>query len=220
MSVRVATRDAGIIDERSVLYSTSRARALTALATVLTVVAATLAIFVASPPPAEAASCYNTYLSYGSRGTCVKVLQKNLGALSVDGIYGSGTRSRVRSFQDDAGIGVDGKVGPQTWGKLRKYGKALGWKSGVTVYMCEASSTRYRYSVWNNSGKTADWTFYVSGGHFSGQSISDDRLASQGHIAAGAYDSTKLTVWIGNYDNDKTTTRVRNFSRNTLPACA
>lgn len=138
----------------------------------------------------------------------------------MDGVYGAGSRSRVRSFQDDAGLTVDGKVGPQTWRKLRTYGKALGWKSGVTVYMCKASSTDFRFSVWNNSGKAADWTFYVSGGHFSGDAISDDRIAAQGRIAAGAYDSTKLTVWIGNYDNDHTTTSVRNFSRNTLPACA
>ncbi|MGW0828290.1 peptidoglycan-binding domain-containing protein [Streptomyces sp. NPDC002845] len=186
----------------------------------LAVVAATSALIVASPPSAEAASCSSTYLSYGSRGTCVKLLQKNLGGLSVDGVYGSATRSRVRSFQDDAGISVDGKAGPQTWRKLKTYGKALGWKSGVTLYMCKANSTKFRYSVWNNSGKSANWALYVEGGHLSGDAISDDRIAAQGRIHAGAYDSTKLTVWIGNYGNDKTTTKVRDFSRNTLPACA
>jgi peptidoglycan hydrolase-like protein with peptidoglycan-binding domain len=65
---------------------------------------ATAATAVESAEAAEAATCSSTYLSYGSRGTCVRLLQKNLGGLSVDGVYGSGTRSRVRSFQDDAGL--------------------------------------------------------------------------------------------------------------------
>jgi peptidoglycan hydrolase-like protein with peptidoglycan-binding domain len=183
------------------------------------VVAATFAFSVATPPSAEAATCYSTYLSYGSRGACVELLQKNLGGLSVDGVYGSGTRTRVRSFQDDAGLGVDGKVGPQTWRKLRTLGKAIGWKSGVTVYLCKESSTAFRFSAWNNSGKTANWTFYVAGGHFSGGGISDDRVASQGLISAGTYNGTKLTVRIGTYDNHHSTTSVRDFSRSTLPAC-
>ncbi|MCT9075152.1 peptidoglycan-binding domain-containing protein [Streptomyces fulvoviolaceus] len=204
------------------MSATSRIRALTALPTAFAVLAATFTLLVASTPSAKAASCSSTYLSYGSRGTCVKLLQTNLGQLSADGVYGSGTRSRVRSFQDDAGLTVDGKVGPKTWRKLQTYGKALGWKAGVTVYMCKASSTRFRYSVWNNSGKNADWVFYVEGGYFEGDAISDDRIAAQGQIAARTHDSTKLVVWIGRYgsDNAQTTTRVRDFSRSTLPACA
>jgi peptidoglycan hydrolase-like protein with peptidoglycan-binding domain len=200
----------------------SRPRALTALTAALTVVASTLTLFVASTPSAQAATCSSTYLSYGSRGTCVRLLQTNLGGLKVDGVYGSGTRSRVRSFQDDAGIGVDGKVGPQTWRKLATYGKALGWKAGLTLYMCKANSTQFRYSVWNNSGQNADWVFYVSGGYIDGDAISDDRIAAQGRIAARAYDSQKLVVWVGRYgrDNAQTTTSVRDFSRTTLPACA
>jgi hypothetical protein len=201
------------------MFATLRARVLTALPAALTVVASTFAFSAASSPSAEAATCSSTYLSYGSRGTCVKVLQKRLGALSVDGVYGSGTRSRVRAFQDDAGISVDGKVGPQTWRKLGAYGKALGWKSGVTVYMCKANSTQFRYSVWNNSGKSARWALYVEGGHLFGDAIANNRIAIQGRMHAGAYDSKSLTVWIGNYGNDKTTTNVRDFSRSTLPAC-
>lgn len=41
---------------------------------------ATVPPIAASPASAEAAtaaSCFSTYLSYGSRGTCVKLLQKN-----------------------------------------------------------------------------------------------------------------------------------------------
>lgn len=202
------------------MFDTLRVRALTALSAAAAVVATTFVVFVASAPAANAANCYSSYLSYGSRGTCVKVLQRNLGGLGVDGVYGSNTRSRVRSFQDDAGISVDGKVGPQTWRKLRTYGKALGWKSGVTVYMCEESSTRFRYAVWNNSGKKAAWELRVEGGHVFEKFIADDRIATQGRIHAKTYDSKRLTVWIGNYDNSKITTKVRDFSRRTLPNCA
>ncbi|MGP4010632.1 peptidoglycan-binding domain-containing protein [Streptomyces sp. 4N124] len=206
------------------MSATSRHRALTASATALTVVASTFAFVAASAPSAQAASCSSTYLSYGSRGTCVKLLQKNLGGLSVDGVYGSGTRSRVRSFQDDANIGVDGRVGPQTWRKLATYGKALGWKAGVTVYMCKESSTAFRFSAWNNSGDNANWNFYVSQSNWpiEGDALADDRIEAQGKVYAGAYNSEKLVVWVGRYgrDNAQTTTNVRSFSRNTLPACA
>ncbi|WP_433165173.1 peptidoglycan-binding domain-containing protein [Kribbella sp. CA-247076] len=182
----------------------------------------------AATEAAAEATCSGTYLSLGSTGTCVRLLQKNLGGLAVDGVYGSGTQSRVRSFQDDAGIGVDGKVGPQTWAKLRTYGKAVGWKAGVTVYLCKVSSSEYRYSSWNNSGKKAWWTMDVVRQAddmrygFSGNGLADDRIVAQGRIGAGAYDSRMLTVILGQFDpgSGQTTTAVRDFSRNTLPACA
>ncbi len=33
----------------------------------------------------------------------------------TDGIYGAGTTSAVKKFQENKGIGVDGIVGPETW---------------------------------------------------------------------------------------------------------
>lgn len=168
---------------------------------------------------AEAATCSDTYLSYGSTGTCVRLLQTNLGGLTVDGVYGSGTQSRVRSFQDDAGIAVDGKVGPQTWRKLRTYGKALGWVHGITLYMCKASSTRFQFSFWNNSGKEAWWRLFMTETYLDSYAIRDDRIEIQGTIAAQSAVTEKL--WAFHSTDEKwSTTNVRNFSRNTLPACA
>jgi peptidoglycan hydrolase-like protein with peptidoglycan-binding domain len=182
--------------------------------------AATAGTDAESAESAEAATCSTTYLSYGSRGTCVRLLQKNLGGLSVDGVYGSGTRSRVRSFQDDAGITVDGKVGPQTWRKLRTYGKALAWVAGVTLYMCKASSTQFQYSAWNNSGSSVYWTLFTRDGLLDGPRIRDDRIAIEGTIPAGAHDAQQFVVYFDDATRRQSTTRVRDFSRNTLPACA
>jgi peptidoglycan hydrolase-like protein with peptidoglycan-binding domain len=173
-----------------------------------------------SAEAAEAATCSTTYLSYGSTGTCVRLLQKNLGGLNVDGVYGAGTRSRVRSFQDDAGITVDGKVGPQTWRKLRTYGKAIGWKLGVTLYMCKASSTRFQFSMWNNSGRDAWWRLFMTETYLDSYALHDDRIAIQGTIAAGAYVTEELWVFRDGDEDGQKTTNVRDFSRNTLPACA
>lgn len=59
----------------------------------------------------------------GSTGSAVRALQVQLNkkrrlGLAVDGVFGSGTRSAVVSFQSHAGIGADGIVGPTTWRNL------------------------------------------------------------------------------------------------------
>lgn len=57
--------------------------------------------------------------SLGSRGNEVRQIQKKLKQLgyysgSVDGIYGTATRSAVRAFQKNCGLKVDGIAGPKT----------------------------------------------------------------------------------------------------------
>lgn len=64
-----------------------------------------------------------TTVQQGSTGPAVKALQVQLNekrrlSLAVDGIFGSGTRSAVVSFQSHAGITADGIVGPTTWRNL------------------------------------------------------------------------------------------------------
>ena len=71
----------------------------------------------------------------GNRGEDVKTLQERLNALGyncgdVDGIFGAKTYAAVVAFQKAMGIGVDGIVGNQTWGKL-----------GVTVTTAPAAAT-------------------------------------------------------------------------------
>jgi peptidoglycan hydrolase-like protein with peptidoglycan-binding domain len=65
-------------------------------------------------------------LRYGSRGPDVVELQTRLNLsqptalapLVPDGVFGAKTLARVKEFQRNNGLGVDGIVGPQTWGKL------------------------------------------------------------------------------------------------------
>lgn len=211
---------------RNILRRRSRGAVLaTALVAGLLSVAgpATQAQAVTAPEPeavtqAAAASCYSSYLAYGSSGTCVRVLQTNLGGLTVDGSYGGATRTRVRAFQADTGLGVDGRVGPQTWAKLRKYGKALGWVHGATLYMCEKSSTRFQYSFWNNSGKAARWTLFMTETYLFHNDIPDDRVEIQGTTSAGSRVTETFTVF-HNQDDKWSTSNVRNFSRASLPTC-
>jgi hypothetical protein len=57
-------------------------------------------------------------LRQGARGEHVRVLQRNVGGLAVDGVFGPLTTGAVRRFQQARGLTVDGIVGRQTWGAL------------------------------------------------------------------------------------------------------
>ena len=77
-----------------------------------------------------------TALRIGSRGENVRLMQSYLNALrqgssdgpelTVDGIFGSVTQTRVRAFQRDNGLVVDGVIGRETWNEIvRQYGVVL-----------------------------------------------------------------------------------------------
>lgn len=57
-------------------------------------------------------------LSYGSTGSLVKTAQQRLGGLQVDGVFGSLTLAKVKSFQRGKGLVADGIIGPLTWNAL------------------------------------------------------------------------------------------------------
>lgn len=58
----------------------------------------------------------------GDQGDAVRAAQSQLAAhgynLTVDGDFGSGTESAVKSFQSSRGLSSDGIVGPDTWSAL------------------------------------------------------------------------------------------------------
>lgn len=57
-------------------------------------------------------------LRSGDRGQQVRVLQKLLGGLAVDGIFGPNTQDAVKTYQKKKDLAVDGIVGPKTWDAL------------------------------------------------------------------------------------------------------
>ncbi|WIM98823.1 peptidoglycan-binding protein [Actinoplanes oblitus] len=59
----------------------------------------------------------------GARGSAVRGVQHEFcqrrgSTTDPDGVYGPVTESAVRAFQSDAGLIVDGVVGPETWRAL------------------------------------------------------------------------------------------------------
>ncbi|WP_304980215.1 peptidoglycan-binding protein [Alkalihalobacillus sp. AL-G] len=92
-------------------------------------------------------------LRQGDSGNPVAEVQSQLKKLgyyqsSIDGIYGSGTASSVQSFQQDAGLVVDGIAGPNTRGALDRrvaprsaaVGKELNVESTAYTANCSGCS--------------------------------------------------------------------------------
>lgn len=104
-------------------------------------------------------------LAKGSRGSEVTELQKRLSMLGyvvgpIDGIFGSQTDARVRLFQKEHGLTVDGIAGPSTIRELKRLtgesvnvgGIAVGYKnSDITLLArlvsAEAKGEPYRGQV-------------------------------------------------------------------------
>jgi peptidoglycan hydrolase-like protein with peptidoglycan-binding domain len=70
-------------------------------------------------------------LSMESEGRQVELLQKALGGIKVDGIFGPETEQAVRTFQASRGLTVDGVAGPATSAALR--GQAPAVASSVSL---------------------------------------------------------------------------------------
>ena len=83
----------------------------------------------AAPEPPATTEEHAITLTEGSQGRQVELLQRALGNVKVDGIYGPETEAAVRSFQSSAGLAVDGVAGPATTSALRMGSTAL--TSGV-----------------------------------------------------------------------------------------
>lgn len=124
----------------------SRLRTISCTAGLSTVVALPLAGLTATPAaahsapaapsasaPAPAPTTSGPTLRQGSRGTAVSDLQRRLGGLSVDGVFGSRTRGAVTSFQSARGLAADGVVGPRTWAALGGGSVAAGPASAPAV---------------------------------------------------------------------------------------
>ena len=59
-------------------------------------------------------------LKKGDNGENVKILQKALGDLTVDGDFGVKTEAAVKAFQKSKGLTADGIIGCNTWRSLQE----------------------------------------------------------------------------------------------------
>ena len=112
---------------RHISYTAGLSTAVAFPLTALTAPSASAHSVPAAPSPAAAppapmatstAGVSQPTVRVGSRGAAVADLQRRLGGLSVDGVFGSRTRGAVVSFQSARGLVADGIVGPRTWAAL------------------------------------------------------------------------------------------------------
>ena len=113
-------------------------------------------------------------VKYGSQGDDVKTLQTMLNnngySLSVDGIFGSATRSAVEDYQKKNNLTVDGIVGTNTWGALTGGSSGKG-SSGTTPK--SAADQGFSYKVYQES-----------------DSVKQSQAALDDHLAAKPQDYT------------------------------
>lgn len=83
-----------------------------------TLTAGTLGLLMAGRAVVAAAPTIRPTLRQGARGEQVRVLQRNLGGLAADGVFGPRTTESVKRFQRANGLKADGIVGRRTWGAL------------------------------------------------------------------------------------------------------
>lgn len=95
-------------------------------------------------------------LRRGNKGDAVKELQTllselgyNLGPCGIDGDFGRATEAAVKAMQKDAGIKVDGIVGPLSWAALTedsstRYTVTL---SGLTAKQVDEIKNKYSHAV-------------------------------------------------------------------------
>ena len=79
----------------------------------------------AAPEPPATTEEHAITLGEGSEGRQVELLQRALGNVKVDGIFGPETEAAVRSFQASTGLAVDGIAGSATTSALRMGANAL-----------------------------------------------------------------------------------------------
>ena len=106
---------------------------------------ATVTPAASNPEPATTTE-HSIVLSEGSEGRQVEMLQRALGGVKVDGVYGPETESAVRSFQSSNGLSVDGVVGPQTAAALRAVGDSQALASLRAVVPGEAVARPATYN--------------------------------------------------------------------------
>ena len=134
-------------------------------------------------PCAELTASAATYstVRYGSKGQDVKTLQTMLNTvdnakLTVDGSFGKGTLTAVKTFQKSNSLTVDGVCGPTTWKVLS------------TKYAIKKSTLKI------GSGKYAPGTYYAGTSYaISGAITSNNKITS---VTVGIYKSNGTAAYV------------------------
>jgi peptidoglycan hydrolase-like protein with peptidoglycan-binding domain len=123
------------------------------------------ALRAAAPKPAPSSGGATPTLRVGAKGASVEKLQTALRGkgykIAVDGSFGPGTLSAVKSFQQSRGLAADGVVGPNTWKALNSAGGVsqpapTGGGKHVTAYVQGRPSTITVVPVGNGKYLQAD----------------------------------------------------------------
>jgi peptidoglycan hydrolase-like protein with peptidoglycan-binding domain len=93
-----------------------------------------------NPEPATTTE-HAIVLSEGSEGRQVELLQKAVGTVKVDGVFGPETEAAVRAFQTSRALAADGVVGPATATALRGEAAARALTTGVNAPLPGEAST-------------------------------------------------------------------------------
>ena len=119
----------GVADNRTqqLLYTRGWSTAVPA-STTLQQEGAVMSAFTTSPPTSTASPAVSTVsttttftpfkdvvLAIGSRGAAVRTLQRALGGVAVDGVFGSLTRDKVAALQRSLALPQTGVVTPEVW---------------------------------------------------------------------------------------------------------
>lgn len=188
-------------------------------------------------------SDYSGTLRKGSSGDGVKALQHalnqlgygNSGTKSLDGSFGSNTRSAVIAFQRANGLSADGVVGSQTKAKFKSLGYAMGTANatpgihavdelGPEYVFTSGDGTRYRMFTGGEKVLTADATDFLyefanSGGNILTKMIADLlKMSSLGNIVkpVQAIELHSGDIVVNGSCDSKTVSEIRRAQRSNL----
>ncbi|MFC6161262.1 peptidoglycan-binding domain-containing protein [Kribbella jiaozuonensis] len=110
---------------------------------------ALIVLLITALVPASAQAYANAFFptqSSGNRGADVQAIQFLLQyagqAVDADGVFGATTVTAAKAFQTAKGLGVDGIVGPQTWGALAPTIRSGDNNAAVKALQVELNSKR------------------------------------------------------------------------------
>ncbi len=125
-------------------------------------------------------------LASESEGAQVEAVQRALGGIKVDGVYGPETEAAVQAFQASRGLAVDGIVGPATSAALQGYGPARSSKAS----MASIAGMREISDVTPSAGASAE----ASSGEGSTSETASSAAGSSATGGASAEGTTKAAA--------------------------